>query len=490
LAATWMKPIHKSKGKSIAATLGERAAYITDERKTAAIADGQALEAAGDYIVNPEKTDDDLVTAYECDPNSAHKDFLMSKQEYTAKTGRKYRGDVLAYHVRQSFKPGEITPEKANAIGYDLAMRWTGGNHAFVVATHTDKSHIHNHIIFDATSLDCEKKYRNFWGSSKALRRLSDIICIENGLSVIENPKPSREHYGEWLENNPHIKEPTARQKLEVIISDALSKNPGSFEGFVKLLGGGGCEVKQGKHISIKAPGQKKFIRLRSLSADYSEDAIRQRIAGKHEGRPVPQEIPPPIPQRQSLLIDVQNSIKAQNSPGYERWAKTFNLKQAAKTLLFLQDNGLDELEKLSEAAQAAKDDYGSGQTRIDEINIRQGDISELQKHIGVYVKTKDIYAEYRRQKFSKKYKAEHETALASRKAAKDYFDSIGLEKLPTMNMLKQEYAALAAEKKSLYAGRNAKKSYMLEVLTAQQNVQRLLGYRDSEQAQGRTQNR
>jgi len=355
----------------------------------------------------------------------------MSKQEYTAKTGRKYRGDVLAYHVRQSFKPGEITPEKANEVGYDLASRWTKGGHAFIVATHTDKSHIHNHIIFDAVSLDCEKKYRNFWGSSIALRHLSDIICIENSLSIIENPKPNREHYGKWLENNPQTKEPTARQKLEVIISDVLSKNPGSFEVFIKLLGGAGCEVKRGTHISIKAPGQKKFIRLRSLSADFSEDAIRQKIAGKHEGPPVPVVISPPIPQRKSLWIDVQNSIKAQNSPGYERWAKTFNLKQAAKTLLFLQENGLDELEKLSEAAQAAKDDYGSGQSRIDEINIRLGEISELQKHIGVYIKTKDVYAE-----------------------------------------------------------RGSKKSYMLEVLTAQQNVRRFLGYRDSAQAQGHAHNR
>ena len=490
MAATWMKPIHKSKGKSIAVTLGERAAYITDERKTAARGENNALEAAGEYITNPDKTGSDLITAFECDPQNAHIDFLISKKEYTAKTGRNYRGDVLAYHVRQSFKPGEITPEKANEVGYDLARRWTKVRHSFVIATHTDKSHIHNHIIFDAVSLDCERKYRNFWGSSIALRRLSDIICIENGLSVIENPNLPREHYGKWLENNPQKKEPTARQKLEVIISDALSKKPDSFEDFIQLLCDAGCEVKQGKHFGVKAPGQKKFIRLRSLSADCSEDAIHQKIAGKYEGPSVPPEISAPIPQRQSLLIDVQNSIKVQNSPGYERWAKKFNLKQAAKTLLFLQENGLDGLDKLSEAAQAAKDDYGSGQTRIEEINIRQGEISELQKHIGVYIKTKDIYAEYRRQKFSKKYKAEHETALNSRKAAKAYFDSLGLEKLPTMNMLKQEYAALSAEKKALYAAQNAKKSYMLEVLTAQQNVQRLLGYRDSEQAQTRAHDR
>lgn len=485
-----MKSIHKSKGKSIAATLGVRTDYITNEKKTAPLTDGNTLEAAGAYITNPEKTDGDLITAYECDPQNAHTDFLMSKQEYTAKTGRKYKGDVLAYHVRQSFKPGEITPEKANAVGYALAARWTKGNHAFVVATHTDKSHIHNHIIFDAVSLDCERKFRNFWGSSKALRRLSDLICIENGLSVIENPKQSHVHYGEWLENNQAVKKPTVRENLERMIADALTKKPDSFEGFIQLINDMGCEVKRGKYLSLKAPGQKKFIRLRSLSAGFSEDAIRQKIAGKHDEQTVPQKTSSPIPQKQSLLIDIQNSIKAQNSPGYERWAKTFNLKQAAKTLLFLQDNSLDELEKLSGAAQAAKDDYGKTQSRIEEINTRQQDISELQKHIGVYIKTKDVYAEYKRQKFSGKFKAGNEKALADRKAAKAHFDSLGLEKLPTMNMLKQEYAALAAEKKSLYAERNSKKSYMLEVLTAQQNVQRLLGYKDSEQAQPRKHDR
>ena len=316
MAATWMKPLHVNKGKSIAQTITDRT----------------------DYAENPNKTrQGELVKGYECAARTVDVEFLLSKQQYADITGRSQGDrDILAYHVRQSFKPGEITPEKANRIGEELALRFTKGNHAFIVATHVDKAHLHNHIVFNSTSLDCTHKFVNFWGSSHAIRRLSDQICLENGLSVIENPKPSRGHYGTWLGDK---KEPSWREKLMAAIDSTLEGKPTDFDDFIKRLADAEVEVqRRGETISFRlktlntqGKKQKGFIRFRSLPADYTEDAIRDRIDGKRivqrKEIPVITSVSPATtattPSKKfNLLIDIQNSIKAQNSPGYERWVK------------------------------------------------------------------------------------------------------------------------------------------------------------------------
>ena len=211
------------------------------------------------------------------------------------------------------------------------------------------------------------------------------------------------------------------------------------------------CEVKHGKHISLRLEGQKGFVRLRSLGVDYSEDAILEIISGK---RAVPKKrniTKVNEPCKLNLLIDIQNSIKAQNSPGYAQWSKIFNLKTAASTLIFLQENGLDDIDKLDRKAQQAKDNFNAISTRIQSIDVRLKDIVILQKHIGIYSKTRDVYTAYRKSGYSKKYLAEHGDDIAVHKTAKKYFDGLGLEKLPTINTLKTEYASLLAEKKKLY---------------------------------------
>ena len=315
-----------------------------------------------------------MVTGYQCNPRTADTEFLLSKQQYYAITGRSHgRRDVLAYHIRQAFLPGEITPEDANRLGYELAMRFTRGRHSLIVATHIDKAHIHNHIVFNSTTLDCTRKFDDPKRSGRIIRRISDQICAENGLSVIENPKPSRGHYGTWLGDK---KEPSWREKLVALINDVLSKKPTDFESFVKLMEAMNCEVKRGNHISLRMDGQKRFIRLRSLGAGYSEDAIREIISGK---RAVPNKrniIVHGQHHKINLLIDIQNSIKAQNSPGYAQWSKIFNLKTAASTLIFLQENGLDDINKLNEKAQLAKDHFNSINLRIQNIDVRLKDIS------------------------------------------------------------------------------------------------------------------
>lgn len=466
MATTWIKPLHVNKGKTIAQTITDRT----------------------NYAENPDKTREfELVTGHECSPRFADKEFLLAKQEYGRITGRtsvRFGKDVLAYHIRQSFKPGEITAEQANEVGRALALRFTKGNHAFIVATHIDRRHIHNHIIFNSTTLDCTRKYDDFLHSNRAVRRLSDQICIENGLSIVENPKPSKgNNYHKWLGD----KEPSWREQLEAAIDTVLAQKPADFEAFIELLMEAEVEVKRrGKTISLRmktqdsqGKKQKGFIRFSSLSANYTVEAIRERIEGKRTAPPKRSKSPIQ-PPKVNLLIDVQNSIKAQNSPGYAQWAKIFNLKTAASTLIFLQENGITELDVLQEKAQKAKDDFNAIAVQIQTADTRMNEITVLQKHIGAYSKTREVYAAYRKAGYSKKYLADHEPEIAAHKAAKKHFDALGLKKLPTIKTLQTEYASLAAEKKKLYHGYRQARDYMQKILTARQNTEQLLNYKDS----------
>ena len=213
MATTRLMPLHTGKGRTV----------------------GQAISAIIDYTENPQKTDGGrLITSWQCDSRIADAEFLFNKNQYIQKTSR-VRGedDVIAYHLRQSFVPGEITPEDANRLGCELAKRFTKGNHAYIVCTHIDKAHIHNHVIWNSTALSQTRKFRNFWGSSRAVRRLNDTICIENGYSIVENPKRHGKSYNKWLGDK---KKPSHRERICAAIDDALAQKPDSFEALLELL--------------------------------------------------------------------------------------------------------------------------------------------------------------------------------------------------------------------------------------------------------------
>ena len=273
------------------------------------------------------------------------------------------------------------------------------------------------------------------------------MLCLKNGLSVIAEPKPSRGSYGTWLGED---KPPTIREQLEALIDTALGQDFKDFDSFLAAMKAVGVEVKRGKHLAFKIPNGKRFVRCDSLGVDYSEAAIMERISGK---RIVAPRAKAEVKSKPNLLIDIQAKMQQANSPGFERWAKTFNLKEMAKTLIYLQENGLTDLGELEKACDAAAQKFHDLSDRMKANRERMKNISELQKHIGAYGKTREIYAQYRKLTGRKreKFYEQHSNEITACQAAKRYFDSLGLKKLLSIQSLKQEYAKLEAENKKRY---------------------------------------
>ena len=439
---------------------------------------GTAIRDIIGYVENPDKTEDgQLVTGYQCNPKIADAEFLLFKNLYLQKTGRE-RGadDVIAYHLRQSFVPGEITPEEANRLGQELARRFTKGNNAFIVATHTDKRHIHNHIIVSAVTLDYSRKFRNFWGSTKALHRLNDTICIENGYSIVENPKRHSKSYNKWLGDNAAIPH---RDRICAAIDAALAQKPESFDALLDLLRQAGYEVKGNPaNPSVRGGNQKRFIRMDTLGPGYSAAELRAVISGERQHTPKQRKAKTQKkPQRTNqLLIDIQEKLAQGKGAGYANWAKKFNLKQMAQTVAYLQDHDLMDYAALSGQAAAATARFRQLSAEIKDAETRMAEIAVMRTHILNYVKTRDTYAAYRKAGYSKKFLAAHEADIILHKAAKKYFDEQGLKKLPSVKSLQAEYAELLVKKKSVYADYRKARDEMQELATAKANIDRILG--------------
>ena len=401
------------------------------------------------YGLNPEKLG--AVSSYLCDQNTAPAEFLLVKSQYHAETGRAVSRGALFFQIRQAFLPGEVTAEEANRIGYETAMRWTKGKYQFFVCTHTDKAHIHNHIYFNATAFDRSRKFHNFIGSSFALRRLSDRVCIEHELSVIQNPRQHSKgcflHYGQWIGEKP----PSAKQRVRLAVLAALEKKPTDFADFLRLMEESGFAVKQGRGgvISFLAPGQEKPTRLRAstLGAGFDPEDIKAVIAGE---RPLPElpEEPTVPPRRVNLIIDIQERMAQDKGPAYERWAKVYNLKQMAAALRTTEE----PLSKTSELMAATVD----------------------------YAKTRPVFDGYKAARYSKKYLTQHEAKLATYRAAKDTMNTIlNGAKLPKIEALKKSRRELAGQKKELYAEYRDAQRQMREAVAIKANIDHLLGITD-----------
>lgn len=421
------------------------------------------LSKALDYIENPDKTDGKmLISSFGCSYETADIEFGYTLSQALDK------GSNLAFHLIQSFAPGEVDYEKAHEIGKQLADAVTKGQHEYVVTTHIDKGHIHNHVIFCAVNFVDHHKYNSNKRSYYGIRNMSDKLCRENGLSVVVPGKGSKgKSYAEYQAEKTGT---SWKGKLKIAV-DALIPQVSSFEELLTRLQAAGYEIKPGKYVSCRAPGQERFTRLKTLGADYTEEAIRERIAGRRaKAAKAPRE------QRDvSLLIDIENSIKAAQSKGYEQWAKIHNLKQAAKTMNFLTGHKIEQYADLVSRIEEMSAESGQAADALKNAEKRLADMAVLIKNVSTYQKTKPVYDAYRKARNREKYRAGQEQAIILHEAAARSLKAAGIAKLPNLAALQSEYEALQAQKEALYADYGKLKKKVREYDIIKQNIDSIL---------------
>ena len=420
------------------------------------------LKKAIDYICNPAKTDEKLmVSSFGCAAETADIEFAWTRKNAIDK------GTHLGRHLIQAFDPGETTPEQAHEIGMQLAKEILGGKYEFVLTTHKDKDHIHNHLIFNAVSFTDYHHYHSNKRSYHHIRRVSDRLCKEHGLSVIipgqDKGKSYAEHTAEKSGTSYKAKLKTAIDKLIPVSSD--------FEDFLRRLQNEGYEIKRGKYISCRANSQERFTRFKTLGVDYTEEAVAARIAG----RPRPSKAPKNEDKRINLLIDIQNNIKAQESAGFAHWAKINNLKQAAKTMNFLTEHGISSYGVLEEKSMAAAANSDRLLATIKTTEGRMADLALLMKHADTYRKLRPIYDRYRKSSDKEKFLRGHESDIILFEASAKALKGMKIEKLPSAENMKAEHSALAAEKEKPYTEYKAARKEAAEFNVIKQNVDSLL---------------
>ena len=417
MAATRIMSIHINKGKTAR----------------------QSIAARLDYIMNPKKTDGGiLVLTYACSPETAADEFMLFRQEYQQNTGRTQENEVIGYHVRQAFKPEEITPEEANEIGKELASRMTDGQFAYVVATHIDKHHIHNHIIICSTDLEGQHKYRDVKQSAKDLAQISDSLCREHSLSVIQNPEDKTVTYDKWQDNQRRF---THRDELRMIIDTALRIQPDGFDVLMQLLEDAGCRIKHGAHISIKPPEGERYIRLDSLGQEYDEASLRRTLAHDHVHIP---KIPRGdfTESQVKRLVDIEAKLRAGKGKGYQVWAERNNIDAKAQMVIFLKEHHIGSLEELNDQIQELSNQQNTLKSSIREKQNRMKEINRQRQAIRDYSRTKEVYTQYRESGWSVKFYQEHRQEIEDHKNAQAVYSSLD-GKMPTLKELTAEYDEL-----------------------------------------------
>ncbi len=431
------------------------------------------LRKALDYVLDPKKTDGALlVSSFACSPETADIEF-----EWTRKQSSE-RGTHLARHMIISFKPGETTPEQAHEIGMKLAEEVLGGKYEFVLSTHTDKGHVHNHIIFNAVSFVDYKKYHSNKSTYHFIRRTSDRLCIEYGLSVIEPSKNKGKSYPEYTADKNGL---SWKSQLRLAIDKAI-RHSRDFDDFLLRMELAGYTVKrQEKNISFCNSERNKFMRSKTLGSNYTVEAIKKRIT---EQRSRPKQKRKGI----SLLIDIQNSIKAQQSKGYEHWAKLNNLKQASKTINFLTEHKINSYEELDQRVAGLRSGFDDTAAKLKEVEKLISDKNILSKHIRTYQALRPVYAEYRKSKNKDEFEKKHRRELTLYNASHKYLSSVQTDgKLPMLDKVNTELAELTGQKNTLYEKYKKEKKALAEIDIIKKNVEMILD-KPQQQEQNKTQ--
>ena len=420
------------------------------------------LKATIDYICNPEKTDGKLlISSYGCTAETADIEFIWTRRHAIDK------GTHLGRHLIQAFEPEEVTPEEAHEIGMQLAKEILGGKYEFVLTTHIDKGHIHNHLIFNAVSFTDHKHYHSNKQSYHYIRRTSDRICKEHGLSVII---PGQDKGKSYIEHQAAQTGTSYKAKLKAAI-DRLIPASTDFEDLLLRLQREGYEIKRGKYVSCRASDQERFTRMKTLGVDYTEEAITARIAGGSR----PSRQPRQCGGKVSLLIDIQNNIKAQQSAGYQRWATIENLKRAAATMNFLTEHGISSYEELAERCDAVSAASIHTRESLRDTEQQIADLTLLGKQIDTYRKLKPVYDRYKASKDKEKFLRGFESEIILFETAAREIKKAGLTKLPSAEKLKAELNELTARKTALQAELRKIQHEEKEYDTLRQNVNDLL---------------
>ena len=419
------------------------------------------------YILNPEKTDEKLlVSSYGCASETAAREFEWTRKIAEQKGMNPVR--IIARHVIQSFEIGEVTPELAHEIGKQFADEILGGKYEYVLTTHIDKDHVHNHLIFNAVDFVDYHAYKSYKRIYYDMREVSDRLCKENGLSVIPPSQNKGMGYKEYTE----AKRGTSwKQKLKQTI-DRLVITAKDYDDFLRLMQEAGYEIKTGKYISFRAEGQERFTRSKTIGENYTEERIKERIAGRTPRRSQRQATPKGI----SLIGDIQERIRLIDSKGYEHKAKLTILKEAARTLNYLTENNLLQYADLEKKVEDVHGSYDRTGKELKVVEARLREVQPLIKKISNYQRLKPVYDAFQKAKDKPGFKAKHEAELVIFEAARSTLLAMqGDEKLPSLKALQAEQAQLFEEQERLYAERNRLKKEVKQIKTVKSNVDTFL---------------
>ena len=419
------------------------------------------------YILNPEKTDEKLlVSSYGCASETAAREFEWTRKIAEQKGMNPVR--IIARHVIQSFEIGEVTPELAHEIGKQFADEILGGKYEYVLTTHIDKDHVHNHLIFNAVDFVDYHAYKSYKRIYYDMREVSDRLCKENGLSVIPPSQNKGMGYKEYTE----AKRGTSwKQKLKQTI-DRLVITAKDYDDFLRLMQEAGYEIKTGKYISFRAEGQERFTRSKTIGENYTEERIKERIAGRTPRRSQRQTMQKGI----SLIGDIQERIRLIDSKGYEHKAKLTILKEAARTLNYLTENNLLQYADLEKKVEDVHSSYDRTGKELKDVEARLREVQPLIKNISNYQRLKPVYDAFQKAKDKPSFKAKHEAELVIFEAARSTLLAMqGDEKLPSLKTLQAEQAQLFEEQERLYAERNRLKKEAKQIETIKSNVDTFL---------------
>ena len=425
------------------------------------------LSKAIAYILNPEKTDEKLlVSSYGCASETATREFEWTRKIAEQKGMNPVR--IIARHVIQSFEIGEVTPELAHEIGKQFADEILGGKYEYVLTTHIDKDHVHNHLIFNAVDFVDYHAYKSYKRIYYDMREVSDRLCKENGLSVIPPSQNKGMGYKEYTE----AKRGTSwKQKLKQTI-DRLVITAKDYDDFLRLMQEAGYEIKTGKYISFRAKGQERFTRSKTIGENYTEERIKERIAGRTPRRSQRQTTPKGI----SLIGDIQERIRLIDSKGYEYKAKLTILKEAARTLNYLTENNLLQYADLEKKVEDVHSSYDRTGKELKGVEARLREVQPLIKNISNYQRLKPVYDAFQKAKDKPGFKAKHEAELVIFEAARSTLLAMqGDEKLPSMKTLQAEQQRLLEEQQRLYDERAKLKKEVKQIETIKSNVDTFL---------------